>query len=139
MGAVTFLCLLFAGGRSLKAFVDPADVDTSASLVITPIPADYTRLSSFGLKENLRDNLLPAGDEVMTDVINEKIFGETYSLEYVVSAQTAPTRHVYSIFALKPQESVVGLVVQTTESRYSDVKNEMESIVNSLNLESGSD
>ena len=50
---------------------------------------------------------------VTSEVLNEFIKGETYTLEYIVSAPDAPRRHIQSVFALRPQESVVGLTVQT--------------------------
>ena len=52
---------------------------------------------------------------VTSEVLNEFIKGETYTLEYIVSAPDAPRRHIQSVFALRPQESVVGLTVQTKE------------------------
>ena len=56
----------------------------------------------------------PLGEGVETTVITEKLKGESYSLEYTVSAPDAPIRHVFSVFALRPQESVVGLTIQVT-------------------------
>ena len=125
-----------SGDRSIIAFTDPDDADTSASLVFTPIPADFTRLTSFGGgKDTLREYLLPRGDEIEATVINEKIKGETYTLEYVVKAPNNPTRHVISVFALRPQESVVGLTVQTKEDDYESKKSILESIPPSLRID----
>lgn len=77
---------------------------------------DYTKLTSFGAgKDTLRQYLLPTGDGVTSEVINEFVKGETYTLEYIVSAPDAPKRHVQSVFALRSQESVIGLTVQTKE------------------------
>ena len=47
-----------SGGRKLEAFVDPADFDNSISVVFTAVPADYTRLNSFGGPENLKRYLV---------------------------------------------------------------------------------
>lgn len=52
---------------------------------------------------------------VSSEVIEENVRGETYTLEYVVSAPDAPKRHIQSVFALRSQESVIGLTVQTKE------------------------
>ena len=54
---------------------------------------------------------------VTSEVIQEFIKGETYTLEYIVSATNAPKRHIQSVFALRPQESVIGLTVQTKQVR----------------------
>ena len=54
---------------------------------------------------------------VTSEVIQEFIKGETYTLEYIVSAPNAPKRHIQSVFALRPQESVIGLTVQTKQVR----------------------
>ena len=68
--------------RSVIAFTNPNDVDTSASIVITPIPADYTKLNSFGSKETIRQYLLPVGDGITTKLINEYIKGLYYCMIY---------------------------------------------------------
>ena len=94
--------------RTVVAFVDPSDIDTSVSVAFNPIPADFSRLTSFGTRETLKSNLLPRGEGVTTETIKEAVKGENYFLEYTVSAPDAPTRHVLSIFALRPAELVVG-------------------------------
>jgi hypothetical protein len=44
-----------SGGRPIEVFVDPTDDATSVSVVITAIPADFTKLGSFGGgKETIR-------------------------------------------------------------------------------------
>lgn len=45
---------LLSSDRTVIAFVDPADPDTSISLAFNPIAADFTHLTSFGGKDNLR-------------------------------------------------------------------------------------
>lgn len=66
-----------AGDRKVEAWVDPQDSGTSASLVISPIPADYTRLNSFGGgKETLREYLIPRGEGIDCTVVNEAIKGQ---------------------------------------------------------------
>lgn len=121
-----------SGGRPLDAFVDPTDPDTSLTVVFNPIPADYTRLTSFGGKEGIRDYLIPKGDGVSTTTLSEDVKGEVYSVEYIVSAPDAPIRHVQSVFALRPQECVVGLVVQTKEETFEKNKAKISKIVPSL-------
>lgn len=122
-----------SGDRSLVAFVDPSDKDTSASIVFTPIPADYTRLNSFGGgQETIRQYLLPKGDGIETNVLKEYAKGDSYYLEYVVQAQSNPVRHVISVFALRPQESIVGLTVQSLEENYSAKKSTLDKIAPTL-------
>jgi hypothetical protein len=123
-----------SGDRTLVAFTDPQDFDTSASLVFSPVPADYNKLTSFGGADVVRRYLVPSGEGVETKVINEKMKGETYFLEYTVSAPDAPMRHVYSVFALRPQETVVGLTIQTKEETYSKNKEVLEAILPSFNI-----
>lgn len=65
-----------SGDRTVIAFTNPDDADTSVSIVFTPIPADYTKLNSFGGKETIRQYLLPVGDGITTKLINEYIKGE---------------------------------------------------------------
>jgi hypothetical protein len=71
-------------------------------------PADYSKLNSFGGKETIRSFLVPSGEGVSTKVIDEVVKGDSYLIEYVVSAPDAPVRHVQSVFALRSQESVIG-------------------------------
>lgn len=122
-----------SGGRIVDAFVDPTDSDTSVSVVISPVPADFTRLTSFGQgKETIRDYVLPSGEGVTTTLITEKVKGEAYYAEYVVQAPNVPTRHVLSVFALRPQESVVGLTVQAKEEVFQKSKDIINTIVPSF-------
>lgn len=123
-----------SGERSVVAFTDPNDADTSASIVFTPVPADYTKLNSFGGKDNLRLYLLPSGEGVATKLIQENVKGECYFIEYVVSAEGAPVRHVQSVFALRPQESVVGLTLQTKEETFEKHKAEFDEMLPSFKI-----
>lgn len=124
-----------SGERTVTAFTDPSDPTTSASIVFTPIPADYTRLTSFGGKETVRQYLLPAGEGIEANIVDEKVKGENYFLEYVVSAPSAPTRHVQTVFALRPQESVVGLTIQSKEENYAKNKEIFTTIMPSLKVD----
>lgn len=126
-----------SGDRSVVAFTCPDDKDTSVSLVFSPVPADYNKLNSFGGKDNLRLYLLPSGDGISTKIVDEYVKGESYFLEYVVQADlpdASPvvTRHVASVFALRPQESVVGLTVQTKEDTYPTYKDVFSAVIPSL-------
>lgn len=124
-----------SGERSVNAFIDPSSPDTSVSVVFTAIPADFTNLNAFGGKENIRSYLLPKGEDVKTTLLEEKLSGNSYSLEYTISAPLTTERHVQSIFALRPQESVIGLTIQTKESDYNKVKDTLKSIEASFNVE----
>lgn len=129
---------LLSNERTVVAFVDPSDADTSVSLAYTPIPADFTRLTSFGGADSLRAFILPRGEGVVTTVLGEKTKGETYFVEYTVAAPDAPVRHVQNIFALKPQEFVVGITAQTKEDTFSKHQEEFAAIMPSFVLESTS-
>lgn len=124
-----------SGDRVVEAFIDPNDPETSASLVFTPIPADYSRISAFGGKENLRDYMVPKGEGVTTEIVSESLKGEAYSVEYIVTLPEGITRHVQTVFALRPQESVVGLTVQTREDTYAKNKDKLAVIVPSLRVD----
>jgi hypothetical protein len=121
-----------SGDRTVEVFVDPEDSDTNASLVFTPIPADFNRLSAFG---NLRDYMVPKGEDIKTEVISESTKGERYTVEYIVTLPEGITRHVETVFALRPQESVVGLTVQTRQETYEKNKDKMAVIVPSLMID----
>lgn len=126
---------LLSSDRTVVAFVDPADADTSISLAYNPIPADFTRLTSFGGADSLRAFILPRGEGVVTNVISEKTKGETYFVEYTVAAPDAPIRHVQNIFALKPQEFVVGVTAQTKEETFDKHKDEFATVMPSFVLQ----
>ena len=126
---------VLSGERKVEAWIDPTDAGTSVSLVFTPIPADFTRLTSFGGgKETLREYLVPRGEGIDAKIIDETIKGETYTLEYVVSAPEQPTRHITTAFALRPAESVVGLTVQTAEDTYKNKEAILKPIIPSLKI-----
>jgi hypothetical protein len=124
-----------SGGRSLEAFVDPVDSDTSVSVAYTAIPGDFTKLSSFG---DLKSYLLPKGESVTTSLLSENTKGNAYSIEYTISVPGSPTRHVKSVFGLRPQESVVGLTIQTREDKYTSLKKTFDDISTSFSFDSDS-
>lgn len=120
-----------SGGRILDAFVDPTDSDTSASVAITPIPGDFARLTSFG---DIQSYLLPKGDGVT--LISDNMKGNAYTVEYVISEPDAPIRHIKTIFGLRPQESVVGLTIQSKESKFEDLKKTFDDVSTSFSFDS---
>ena len=121
-----------SGERTVQAFVDPDDSDTNASIVFTPIPADFNRLTAFG---NLRDYMIPKGEDIRTEVLSESTKGERYTVEYIIYLPDGVTRHVETVFALRPQESVVGLTVQTRQENYNQKKEKLSVVVPSLNID----
>ena len=128
----------YVDSRTLVAFVDPKNADVSASLVFSPVPADFARLTSFGGKDNLRSYIMPKGTEdfpITYEVLDEKIKGEMYIAEYIISAKDVPTRHVISAFALRPAESVVGLTVQAKEEDYAQYKEKLAVVLPSFDVD----
>lgn len=124
-----------SGDRSITAFVDSVHPETSVSIIYTPIPADFGSLGSFGGKDSIQSFLLPSGKGVETSLIQDRIKGNVYYLEYTVKAPTAPPRHIESIFALHPQETVVGVTIQTTESLFDSNHDTFQLIDQSFNLQ----
>ena len=127
-----------SGDRKIEAFTDPTDPDTSVSIVITAIPGDFTKLGSFGTgKETIRDYLVPKNvkDGVcFSDVLSENVKGEIYSVEYTVECTSYDKKHLTSVFALRPAESVIGLTIQTKEKTFTDKNNFLSFIAPSLNI-----
>lgn len=127
-----------SGDRKIEAFTDPTDADTSVSIVITGIPADYTKLGSFGGgKETIRDYLVPKnveGNVCTSEVLNENVRGDIYTVEYTVACESYEKKHLTSVFGLRPAESVIGLTIQTKESTFNDKKNKLNIIAPSLNI-----
>ena len=122
-----------SGERKLKVFQSPTDKTASVSVVYTPIPADFMRLSAFG---DIQQYLIPKGDGIHTEVISESTKGETYTLEYTSEAPgidpPQPMRHVITVFALRPQEAVIGLTAQASAGTFEASKETFTSIVKSL-------
>ena len=120
-----------SGQRNVVAFVDPGDPDTSVSVVFNPIPGDFTRINSFGGPAGLKEYMLPDG----ATLVSEQVKGETYQLEYVsTDPVSSVTRHIYSVFALRPAETVVGLTVQTKEATFEANRAKLESVARTLNV-----
>ena len=105
----------------------------SRDQVYTPIPADFTRLTSFG---DLRSYLVPKDqDGFKYNLISEKVKGNSYIVEYIATApekEGLPVRHVKTLFGLRPAESVVGLTAQSTEEKFKDSKDIFEDAVDSF-------
>lgn len=120
------------GERNLIAFVDPKDGQKSASIVFTPIPGDFTRLSSFG---DLHSYLVPKGEGITLDLIEEKTKGNAYILEYVITSPDEPSRHVKTVFGLRPQETVVGLTIQSKEEDFAAVADDFKRIFESFKFD----
>lgn len=122
-----------SGERNLKVFQSPTDKTASVSVVYTPIPADFMRLSAFG---DIQQYLIPKGDGINTKVISESTKGETYTLEYSSEGPgldpPQPPRHVITVFALRPQEAVIGLTAQSSASTFDASKEAFTEIVKSL-------
>ena len=120
--------------------LDPNDPDTSISVVISAIPGDYTKLGSFGTgKDTIRDYLVPKNvpDGVcVSNVLNENVKGETYTVEYTVECneKLVDRKHIISIFALRPAESVVGLTLQTLDRSFDTKKDYLNVVLPSLNV-----
>ena len=125
-----------SGGRSVDAFVDPKDSDVSASVVYTPIPADFTKLTSFG---DLQSYLLPKNqDGYEYKLISESTKGNMYILEYIAIApktENLPERHVKTVFALRPAETVVGLTIQSPEEKFESSKTIFDSVFSSFTFQ----
>ena len=79
--------------------------------------------------------MLPRGEGITTELVDENVKGESYYLEYIVSAENAPTRHIKSVFSLRPKEFVVGLTAQTKEETYSKHKEELSAIIPTFQLD----
>lgn len=132
----TFSTGQISGDRKVEAWVDPKNSVNSVSLVISPVPADFTRLTSFGGgKDTLQEYLIPRGEGIECKVLEEQVKGETYTLEYSVAAPDNPTRHVITAFALRPAESVVGLTVTADEAEWPSLKPQLSKVIPSLNVQ----
>ena len=68
-------------------------------------------------------------------MLSETTKGEKYSVEYVIALPDGVTRHVQTVFALRPQESVVGLTVQTKQDTYEKNKEKISLVVPSLKID----
>lgn len=124
-----------SGRRSLTAFVDPDHPDTSVSIVYSPIAADFTKLTSLGGKDALRLYLVPQGEGVTAEVLDERTYGDTYYVEYVLSTPSIQKRHIQSVLALRPSEAIVGLNVQAPEDVFQAEKDTINVISPSLLLD----
>ena len=125
-----------SGGRTVDAFVDPKDPDRSVSVVYTPIPADFTKLTSFG---DLQSYLLPKNqDGYEYKLISETTKGNMYILEYIAIApesENLPKRHVKTVFALRPAESVVGLTIQSPEEKFESSRTIFDTVFSSFTFQ----
>ena len=66
--------------------------------------------------------------------MSETVKGEVYTVEYTVECTSYDKKHLFSVFALRPAESVIGLTIQTKEKTFNDKKNLLNFIAPSLNI-----
>jgi hypothetical protein len=62
------------------------------------------------------------------------ILGDTYTVEYIVKLPEQEKKHVTSIFALRPAETVVGLTIQCLEENYNKNKDDLKTISQSFTI-----
>ena len=117
-----------SGDRKVTAFIAPDDDDTNVSIVFTPIPGDFNRLTAFG---DLIGYLIPEGAKVL----NEKTYGESYCVEYETTEdQAGIASHIFTSFNLRPAESVVGLTVQSPVKSWDKQGPKLEPVMKSLKI-----
>ena len=121
-----------SGERTVTAFVSDTKESTSISIVATPIPADFTRLTSFG---DLNSYLVPRGEGIETEVLSQSSKGESMTIEYVSMKKPEDIkRHVVTVFALRPAESVIGLTAQALEADFAGDKAQIDAAVKSFKV-----
>ena len=89
-------------------------------------------MTSFG---DLNNYLIPRGEGVDTEVLSQSSKGESVTVEYVSMKHPENVkRHVVTVFALRPAESVLGLTAQALESDFSDDKARLDAAVKSFKI-----
>ena len=85
-------------GRKMALYADPANADTNAFALITPIRGDYTSLGSFGSVETVLETVMPGADGISYEVIKAEAQSGKYVYEYTVQVPDQPKRHLTTIF-----------------------------------------
>mmetsp|Transcript_18540 Transcript_18540/g.55129 ORF Transcript_18540/g.55129 Transcript_18540/m.55129 type:complete len:215 (-) Transcript_18540:18-662(-) len=106
------------GGRRLELYADPANSDTNAFALITPVRGDYTGLGSFGSVEVVQATVMPPADDISYEVIRTEAPGGRYVYEYTVSVPDQPKRHLTTVFMVQ-QDCIVTFNAQAKQSDYS--------------------
>mmetsp|Transcript_4613 Transcript_4613/g.6015 ORF Transcript_4613/g.6015 Transcript_4613/m.6015 type:complete len:262 (+) Transcript_4613:153-938(+) len=131
--------------RKIVLFVNSAEPEDKNDLVFvayTPVRDDFTSLASFGSIDYVgQATILPKGELAGLDTENQMIFSESkknaYYFDYTSKSPGQPKRHFRTIFALMQGATggagsvLVTITAQTLETRYIDLKNALDDIINS--------
>lgn len=106
--------------RQAIIYVCDDDRDSNISMVSTPIPGDYQKLTSFGNLDNVVNTLVPRkGKDIDGRVIATRVDTENnaYVIEYAIESMGVK-RHLLTVFALQPGKWLLTLTAQAREENW---------------------
>ena len=113
--------------------MDPTNTETNAFVLFTPVQPDYSGLGSFGTIESVARTVIPDGPGIESNLLDSKTVKGNYFYDYTIKAsEEQPVRHLLTIFAVVPSQTLVTFSAQTTEANYADKKALLQKTVDSF-------
>lgn len=123
--------------RTATVYLCDEDDDSNISMVVTPVPSDYQKLTSFGSIDNILQTIVPSNSK---DVSGEVITTRTdprnnaYVIEYAITAKGV-TRHLLTTFSLQPGRYLITLTGQTKNDNWGKQEPVIRAVADSYQLQ----
>lgn len=125
-----------SSGRSATIFLRDADGDSNISMVTTPVPGDFAKISSFGTIDGVMSTIIPPKkNDIEGELVSSKIdsMRNAYVYEYTIT-QKGVKRHLYTIFSLNAGKYLNTLTGQSKEEVWSEVEPMIKAVADSFQV-----
>lgn len=134
------------GGQIIVVAPDPDDTETSVAVVFTPVRPDLAAIGSVGTSY-FRSLFIPTcdgepcklakGDFSEGNVLSEETLGDKSLYDYTINQRNGRKNRIKTLFTVKrdPQGAssiIVGLNIQTRQSRFKDLEPLFKDVIDSL-------
>lgn len=106
--------------RTATVYLCEDDKDSNINMVVTPVPGDFQKLTSFGSLDNILGTMIPRGQkDVDGKVISTRTDTEknAYVVEYTITSNGVQ-RHLLTVFSLQPGRYLLTLTGQAKEDNW---------------------
>lgn len=123
--------------RQAIIYLCEEDGDSNVSVVTTPVPGDFQKLTSFGGLDNVIATLVPReGKDIGGRLIQSRLdsTNNAYVIEYAISSRGVD-RHLLTVFALQPGRYLVTLTGQAKENNWGRREGVLRAVTDSFHLD----
>ena len=95
--------------------------------------ADYSTLGSFGTIDLVARTVIPEGPGIESTLLDSKTLRSNYFFDYTIKASAEqPLRHLLTVFAVVPGQTLVTFSAQSTEAEYGAKKALLQKAIDSF-------